>query len=167
MSSELELLKKEFSDILKKYGDNIYYIALMHTKNEMDAQDIVQEVFLKYAQRQESFESEEHRKAWLIRVTVNMCINLSKSAWITKNTELKEEILPSVKSPEDNNYVQEAVFRLPEKYRMVVHLFYFEGYSIKEIGNITGQKENAVKTQLSRARNLLKDILRGEYEYEF
>lgn len=167
MLSDYELLEQEFSRVLKQYGDNIYYIALMHTKSEMDAQDIVQEVFLKYAQRQEEFESEEHRKAWLIRVAVNMCINLNKSAWNTKNTELKEEILPSVKSPEDNNYVQEAVFKLPEKYRMVVHLFYFEGYSIKEIGNITGQKENAVKTQLSRARNLLKDILRGEYEYEF
>ncbi len=167
MSADFEQLKIDFNNILKKYGDTIYYIALMHTKNEMDAQDIVQDVFLKYAQRQEVFESEEHRKAWLIRVTVNMCINLNKSAWATKNTELKEEILPSVKSPEDNNYIQEAVFKLPEKYRMVVHLFYFEGYSIKEISSITGQKENAVKTQLSRARNQLKDILRGEYEYEF
>ncbi len=159
-------LQTEFEKVLRQYGDNIYHIALLHTGNNMDAQDIVQEVFLKYAQRQEPFESDEHRKAWLIRVTINMCTNLKKSAWSKKTTELNEDILSSDDIESDHNNVHDAVMKLPEKYRTAIHLFYFEGYSVKEIADITDQKQNAVKTQLSRARNLLKNILKGEFEYE-
>ena len=159
-------LQMEFERVLRQYGDNIYHIALLHTKNNMDAQDIVQEVFLKYAERQDAFESDEHRKAWLIRVTVNMCKNLLKSSWFKKTTDLNEDILPTTSIESEQNTVVDAVMKLPEKYRDVIHLFYFEGYSIKEISDITGQKVNAVKTQLSRARNQLKNILKGEFDFE-
>ncbi len=156
----------EFEQILRKYGDSIYRIALVHTQNEMDAQDIVQEVFLKYAGSRDTFSSDEHLKAWLIRVTINRCTDLKRSAWNRKTTELKDEIIPAMEFIPDESGVYSAVMNLPAKYRDVIHLFYYEGYSIREISSITGQKENAVKTQLSRGRSILKNALKGEYDHE-
>lgn len=155
----------EFEQILRKYGNNIYRIALVHTQNEMDAQDIVQEVFLKYAGNSDKFRSDEHLKAWLIRVAINLCTDLKRSAWNKKTTELSDECLPSEEFSTSESELHQAVMSLPEKYKNVIHLFYYEGYSIKEISQITEQKENAVKTQLSRGRNILKDVLKGEYDY--
>lgn len=157
--------RREFEKVLRKYSDNIYSIALLHTKNKADAQDIVQEVFLKYAKADKEFQSAEHEKAWLIRVTINMCINLTKSAWSTKTTELSEEDTPYAEFETSESDVYQAVMNLPDKYRDVIHLYYYEGYSIKEIGILTSQKDNTVKTQLSRARVLLKNVLEGGYDY--
>ena len=155
----------EFEKILRKYGDSIYRIALVHTQNEMDAQDIVQEVFLKFARNASQFQSDEHIKAWLIRVAINMCTDLKRSAWNRKTTELNDECLPADEFTTGESELYQAVMSLPVKYKDVIHLFYYEGYSIKEISRITEQKENAVKTQLSRGRVLLKELLKGEYDY--
>ena len=155
----------EFEKILRKYGDSIYRIALVHTQNEMDAQDIVQEVFLKFARNASQFQSDEHIKAWLIRVAINMCTDLKRSAWNRKTTELNDECLPAEEFTTGESELYQAVMSLPVKYIDVIHLFYYEGYSIKEISRITEQKENAVKTQLSRGRVLLKELLKGEYDY--
>lgn len=155
----------EFEQILRKYGDNIYRIALVHTQNEMDAQDIVQEVFLKYAKNADKFRSDEHLKAWLIRVAINMCTDLKRSAWNKKTTELNDECIPAEEFKTSESDLYQAVMSLPAKYKDVIHLFYYEGYSIKEISLITEQKENAVKTQLSRGRTILREVLKGEYDY--
>ena len=155
----------EFEKILRKYGDSIYRIALVHTQNEMDAQDIVQEVFLKFARNASQFQSDEYIKAWLIRVAINMCTDLKRSAWNRKTTELNDECLPAEEFTTGESELYQAVMSLPVKYKDVIHLFYYEGYSIKEISRITEQKENAVKTQLSRGRVLLKELLKGEYDY--
>ncbi len=155
----------EFEQTVRQYADNIYRIALLHTQSDMDAQDIVQEVFMKYAVNKKPFNSDEHKKAWLIKVTINMCIDLKRSAWSKKTTELTDENSPSVQFESSESDVYQAVIKLPEKYRTVVHLFYYEDYSVKTISNITGQSESTVKTQLSRARVLLKNILKEEYEY--
>lgn len=155
----------EFEKILRKYGDSIYRIALVHTQNEMDAQDVVQEVFLKFARNASQFQSDEHIKAWLIRVAINMCTDLKRSAWNRKTTELNDECLPAEEFTTGESELYQAVMSLPVKYKDVIHLFYYEGYSIKEISQITEQKENAVKTQLSRGRVLLKELLKGEYDY--
>ena len=155
----------EFEKILRKYGDSIYRIALVHTQNEMDAQDIVQEVFLKFARNASQFQSDEHIKAWLIRVAINMCTDLKRSAWNRKTPELNDEYLQAEEFTTGESELYQAVMSLPVKYKDVIHLFYYEGYSIKEISRITEQKENAVKTQLSRGRVLLKELLKGEYDY--
>lgn len=157
----------EFENIIRKYGDNIYRIALVHTQNEMDAQDIVQEVFMKYAKNYKSIQSDEHLKAWLIRVTINLCTDLKRSAWSKNKAEFTEENLPAKEFETNESDVYSAVMKLPEKYKSAIHLFYYEGYSIKEIGQLTDQSESAVKTQLSRARTMLKETLEGEYEYAF
>lgn len=155
----------EFEQILRKYGDSIFRIALVHTQNEADAQDIVQEVFLKYARNTEQFRSDEHLKAWLIRVAINMCTDLKRSAWNRKTTELKDECLPAEEFRTNESELYQAVMSLPAKYKDVIHLFYYEGYSVKEISSLTEQKENAVKTQLSRGRAILREVLKGEYDY--
>ena len=128
-------------------------------------QDIVQEVFLKVARNASQFQSDEHIKAWLIRVAINMCTDLKRSAWNRKTTELNDECLPAEEFTTGESELYQAVMSLPVKYKDVIHLFYYEGYSIKEISRITEQKENAVKTQLSRGRVLLKELLKGEYDY--
>lgn len=159
--------QKKFKAIIDRYGDNIYRIALLHTRNKMDAQDIVQEVFLKYAKSEKNFDSDEHIKAWLIRVTINMCIDLRKSAWSSRVSELNDNIIADDETGGDESGLQSAVMKLPEKYINIIHLFYYEDYSIKEIADITNQNEGTIKMQLSRARGLLKKILKGDQDYAF
>lgn len=159
--------EKRFENIIRQYGDNIYRIAWLHTKNEMDAQDIVQEVFLRYSKSEKNFDSQEYIKAWLIRVTINLCNDLKRKQMKENAAELNENTADSHEYFNHDSEVSLAVKQLPEKYRSVIHLFYYEGYSVKEIGDITHVSEGAVKMQLSRARRLLKNMLKGESEYAF
>ena len=158
--------QKKFKAIIDRYGDNIYRIALLHTRNNMDAQDIVQEVFLKYAKAEKNFDSDEHIKAWLIRATINMCIDLNRSAWSSRASKLNDNIIEADETGGGESSLRSAVMQLPEKYKNVIHLFYYDDYSIKEIAYITNQNEGTIKMQLSRARSLLKNILKGEPDYE-
>lgn len=159
----------DFTQVIEKYSDNIYRIALVHTRNEADAKDIVQDTFLKYVTRIKQgnpFESEEHEKAWLIRVTINKCTDLNRS-WISKSSELSDDIISANDFISDSDDVLNAVNRLPENYKNVIHLFYFEEYSINEISNILDMKINTVKTHLSRGRNMLREFLGEEFAYEY
>ena len=128
-----------------------------------DMEDVFQNVFLKYMLYKGSFENEEHEKAWLVRVTVNACgdwlRSLSRRRWIPLESLLEEGDAPDDASRE----VMEAVLQLPEKYRRVIYLFYYEGYSAVEIAGILGKKENTVYTWLSRARAMLREKLGGEW----
>ena len=135
-------------------------------KNKSDAEDVFQEVFLRLVQHQDKISDEEHLKAWLIRVTLNCCKKQFDSAWRRKTVSMEEQKEAGYEEEYEENVIYKEVQNLPEKYRTVIHLFYFEEYSVKEIGEITGQKESAVKTQLSRARGILKEKLKGEFGYE-
>lgn len=156
--------------IIQQYSDMVYRLAYARTRNKADAEDLFQEVFLKCHKTNQQFSSEEHCKAWLIRTTVNLSKNLLTSAW-KKKVVLKEE--PSRNSgnystsllENDRGEVFYAVMKLPEKYRIVIHLYYYEDYSVSEIANILNRKDSTVKTQLFRARELLKQNLKGEYDY--
>ncbi|MCI9074162.1 MAG: sigma-70 family RNA polymerase sigma factor, partial [Lachnospiraceae bacterium] len=138
-------------------------ICLVHLKNMHDTEDVFQNVFLKYMLYKDSFENEEHEKAWLVRVTVNACTDwlrsLSRRRWIPLESLLEEGNAPDNASRE----VMEAVLQLPEKYRRVIYLFYYEGYSAVEIAGILGKKENTIYTWLSRARGILREKLGGEW----
>jgi RNA polymerase sigma-70 factor (ECF subfamily) len=127
-----------------------------------DAEDIVQEVFLRTYEKAPEFESEEHEKAWLIRVTVNLCNSQLRSPWYKRRWPLLESY-PATE-PEQHELL-EQIMTLPSKYRTVIHLFYYEGYSIKDISGVTGQKESTVRCHLTRARQKLKSILK-EDDYE-
>lgn len=148
----------ETESIIRKYGDMVYRIAFVNMKKRHISDDIYQDVFLKLVKQNRIFDSEEHLKAWLIRTTVNCCKDYRKSYWF-KNIIFEETEQPSAESAEKTGYVTECVQRLPEKYRTVIHLYYYEEYSIKEIAEILDSKENTISSLLSRGRNKLKKIM--------
>ncbi len=147
--------------VIELYKDMVYRIALTHTGNKYDADDIFQEVFLRYIRKVTVFDCEEHRKAWFIRVTINCSNKLYSSAWFKKTTRLDNEI--PVQMPEEENLVYKTLIRLPKKYKTVLFLFYFENMSVAEISKTTGIKESTIRTQLSRGRDIMKQKLKGDY----
>jgi len=144
---------------VKFYEDKLFRTALAVVGNNADAEDIVQEVFIKLFQKQPDFESDDHEIAWLIRVTVNLCKNYLRSFWRKKTAPLLDT---HPAQDEEQRETMQAVLALPSKYRVIIHLYYYEGYSTKEIAEITEQKESNVRQLLTRARRKLKDFLEGE-----
>lgn len=162
-----EKIKRDFSTIVQKYSNSIYRLVLLHTNNRADAQDIVQETFLRYAVHVRKNGDIAHEKAWLLKVAVNLCTDIGRSPWSKGKTELEDWFVPAEEfSSESENDVYQALMRLPEKYRSVIHLYYYEGYSINEISSVTGMNTNTIKTHLSRGKKLLKEKLVEEYDYE-
>ena len=150
--------------IIRKYFDTVYRLALARVGNRDWADDVVQDVFLRYIKSDKDFSDEEHIKAWLITVTVNCTKSLFMSPWNKKHVPLTEDI--EFETPERND-VYFAVAKLPVKYRTVIHLFYYEDMPIKQIAEVLGTKEATVKSLLHRARTLLKPLLGGREDYEF
>lgn len=148
-------------DVLKKYSDMVFKIAVTHTRNYEDAQDVFQNVFLRYIRKKHIFKDENHLKATLIRMTVNLCKNIYASAWYRHTTELPE-CLSSEHIDEESRELYFAIHELPMKYRTVIHLYYYEDMSIVEMSNLLGLKSSTIKSQLRRGRTLLKQNLRGE-----
>ncbi len=144
---------------VEEYGNMVYRLAFFYTNSKYDADDIYQDVFFKYLQNKKQFKNEEHKKAWLIKVTINSCKKLWLSSWKRKTDLLSEEI--KFETEEDIGLYNE-IKKLPKKYRVVIHLFYYEQYSIKEIGLILKQKESTIRTWLTRARKLLKNQIKEE-----
>jgi RNA polymerase sigma-70 factor (ECF subfamily) len=145
--------------IIKQNENKMFRTALAILGGKVDAEDIVQDVFIKLFEKQPYFESPEHETAWLIRATVNQCKNFLRSHWWKKTVPLLDTYPAQT---DEQQSIIETVLSLPSKYRIVIHLFYYEGYSTKEIAEITEQKESTVREQLTRARRLLKDFLEGE-----
>ena len=149
----------EIERVVNEYATMLLRVAYSQLNNRAEAEDTVQEVLLKYMEKAPIFQSEEHEKAWLLRVTVNHCKNHLASAWFRKREDLDEGI-PALDNAELE--VVSAVAALPAKYRAVVHLYYFEGYSTKEIAEILHSRPNTVSSRLSRARALLAKALKEE-----
>lgn len=149
----------EIKEVIEKYESMVYKLALARTKNQADADDVFQEVFFKYFQSNLEFKSEEHKRAWLIRVTINCSNNIFNSAWFKRTIQLDENI----EFNDEEREVYYSVLQLPLKYRTVIHLYYYEKLSITEISNILKVRESTIRSQLSRARNMLKNDLKGEY----
>ena len=151
--------------VIEKYSPMVYRLAYSLVKSRADADDIHQEVFLKYMKYRPRFESEEHEKAWFIRVTTNQCRNWWKMAWrkrVVSLSEYKEDDVTQDFSAKKNEDIIETVKLLPQKYRVVIHLFYYEELSIEEISNILGRKASTVRTQLTRARKQLSKLLKED-----
>lgn len=151
------------NDIIKKYFNMVYKLALSQTKNIHNAEDIVQNVFLKYLQNSHKLVNPEHEKAWLIRVTLNECKSFFTSSWQKKIVPLDESLGISFDTPEKSDAYY-ATLKLPPKYRAVIHLFYYEDMSVAEISKVLRQKESTVKVHLHRGRELLKKYLQGGYD---
>jgi len=148
--------------VIERYKNTVFRIAFAYCKNRSDADDIFQEVILRYLKARPEFNSEEHEKAWFVRVTVNCCKKHFFSSWNRKTMPIDEDIRFETAEQSDLFY---AVMDLPLKYRIVIHLYYYEGYKIKQIAEMTKQKETTVATQLQRARQLLKTRLKEELIY--
>lgn len=155
-------------ELLAKYSDMVYRLAYARAGNVHDAQDITQEVFLKYIKANKEFHDEEHRKAWLLTVAANTGNSFMTSAWFRHRAEYDDSVGEPSYEPKmaQDNEVALAVGQLPEKCRIVIHLFYYEELSIKEISSILKTSEGNVKSRLSRARDMLKKKLEaGNYEF--
>lgn len=153
-----DMSEAEFDAALAQYGDTVYRLAFAYTRNRADADDVFQEVFLRYFRRAPAFETEEHRKAWLLRVTINR----AKSCLSKMLHEPQETADAAPFSAPESLELHEALLRLAPKYRTVIHLFYYEGYTAEEIGALLHRKPATVRTQLTRARSRLADLLRDE-----
>ena len=147
-----------FTQTVKAYMDTIYRVALNYLRDPSAAEDVCQEVFLRLFRSGPSFDSPEHCRNWLIHVALNECRRALASPW--RRIEIREE-LPSdsrVPTPEEES-VFRAVMELPQKYRVVLHLYYYEGYSTKEIAGLLRRTESTVRSQLDRGRERLKQLL--------
>ena len=142
---------------VKRWGDMVWRLALARTANVADAEDVFQEVFLRYFRHEDRFDSDEHRKAWLIRCTVNRAKSLVASPWRRRTVPL--ETAEEVGVEDDYREVYSAVLSLPAKYRTAIHLHYFEGLSVAEMAETLNVPEGTVKSQLSRGRALLREML--------
>jgi len=142
--------------VIKKHQNKLYRTAIAIMGNKADAEDIVQDAFIKLFEKQKEFESLDHEVAWLIRVAVNLCKNRLRSYWWRRTVPLLDTYPAKNDSQLD---LMQVIAALPAKYRMVIHLFYYEGYATKEIAEITTQNESTVRQQLTRARRKLKDFL--------
>lgn len=149
--------------VMEAYADMVRRICFVHLKNRHDTEDVFQNVYMKYMLYEGSFESTEHEKAWFVRVTINACTDwlrsLSRKKWIPLDA-LAEE---SAALDDSSKEILEVILKLPEKYRDVIYFFYYEEYTAVEIAKILGKKENTVYTWLSRARDILRERLGGEW----
>ncbi|MGN0171791.1 MAG: RNA polymerase sigma factor [Acutalibacteraceae bacterium] len=154
--------EQEVNRAIERYADTVRRICMIHLKNSADTEHIFQTVFLKYLLHSAPFESEEHEKAWLIRVTINACKDLLKSFFRNHTVSLDEVTEQPMPLAPDHREVLEAVLSLSPKYRDVVYLYYYEDYTAEQIGRILGKNVNTIYTRLTRSKQLLKDKLGGD-----
>ena len=154
----MTLTQQQRTQVVERWGDMVYRLALARTANVPDAEDVFQEVFLRFFRHEDRFANDEHRKAWLIRCTVNRCKSLLASPWRKRTVPL--ETAEEVGVEDDYREVYAAVLSLPAKYRSVIHLYYFEGLSVAEMAQTLDVPEGTIKSQLSRGRALLRDMLK-------
>ena len=138
-------------------------LAYSYLHNMQDAEDILQETLIRYLQSAPVFENSEHEKAWLLRVAVNLSKNRIDYNRLRETDELDEKLQQEER--EDLAFVWEAVRELPEHYREVIHLYYYEGYSTKEIAKILQSRESTVRSNLKRGREKLKAVLKEAYDF--
>lgn len=155
-------MRLKTEDAMEKYRDNVFAAAFSILKNPDDADDIVQETFLAYHRETKDFESEEHIRAWLLRVAINKAKNESRKLFRRARVPLEEYMETLIfETPAAENLFEE-VMKLPSKYRIVLHLFYYEDYPVKDISAMLGVSESNVKVRLNRGRKLLKGLLEEE-----
>jgi RNA polymerase sigma-70 factor, ECF subfamily len=157
----------EYNSCVDKYLKMVYRISFHYFGNREDAEDVSQDVFLKLYSHNTKFESEEELKAWLIRVTTNTCHSYFRNPFRKRKTEIDEKEIENIVGSSSSEQgiinrkvVMDAVMSLPERYRIVVYLYYYEEYSICQISNTLNIKETTIQTRLSRAREKLKSVLK-------
>lgn len=158
------VINQKAETILDTYGNSILRYAYSYLHNMSDAEEVLQDTLFRFLKTAPSFENAQHEKAWLLRVAANLSKNRIEYNALRKTDELNEELIAEQR--EDLSFVWEAVRTLPAKYSEVIHLFYFEGYSTKQISNILKINEVTVRSHLYRGRTRLKELLKEEYDFE-
>lgn len=163
----METVQENISRLIEEYGDMVMRIGYTYMKNQADAEDVVQDVFLRVMEKQPQFQNAEHQKAWLIRTAVNICKNKLNTFW-RRNKSSLDSITPAAADNDSDAAadVLAAVLSLPENHRLAVYMYYYEGYSTQEIADLLAKNHSTVRSYLRRARNQLKDLLKEEYDFD-
>lgn len=157
-------MRLETQALAEQYRDRLFAAAFQVCGNAADAEDAAQEALLRYHLSDKQFESQEHIRAWLLRVAINWAKNTSRSFW-RRNTLPLEEYMETLEFDcQESREIFREVMALPEKYRLVIHLYYYEDYSVQEIARILGISESNVKVRLSRGRQMLKATLQEVWD---
>ena len=159
-------MRLETQALAEQYRDRLFAAAFQVCGNAADAEDAAQEALLRYHLSDKEFENQEHIRAWLLRVAVNWAKNISRSFWRRNTLPLEEYMETLTFDCQDSREIFREVMALPEKYRLVIHLYYYEDYSVEEIGRILGIRVSNVKVRLSRGRQMLKATLQEVWDDE-
>lgn len=152
---------EDVETIIERYGDLLYRLCILMLKNESDAEDVIQETLIKFYRKAPAFENADHEKAWLIRVATNECRDLLRFRVRHPLAEVEQIMVASEDSTDSG--ILEALASLPEKYKLVLALYYVEGYKVEDIAKIIGRTSSAVKMRLQKGRRLLEKVYREEY----
>ena len=165
MANSLLRTDKEIEEIYRRQSKTVYRVCFAYLKSAADAEDALQDTFLQLIRKGPAFESEEHEKAWLIRTASNICLNVLRHWWRKREDidELYELAGPENKESGD---VLRAVMALPDRYRIVIYLYYYEGYSTVEIAKMLNRPESTVRNHLHEARARLKEALGEDFDEE-
>ena len=155
-------MEETFAQAYAAWGATLYRLAAMYVGSAAEAEDVLQDVFVKLLSQKRTFQDQEHQKRWLIRVTVNLCKDHLRSARRRETVPLEDRDMPG---REEDRELLALVLSLPEAYRAAVHLHYYEGYSVSEIGRILGLGESAVKMRLKRGREYLRLEMEDEHDH--
>lgn len=161
MATSLLRTDKEIVALYQRHVKTVYRVCFAYMKNPADTEDAVQETFLRLIKSNPVFENQEHEKAWLIRASSNVCKNMLRPKWRKRESLQDHENLPTGGEMEIDG-VFEAVAALPDRYKTVVYLYYYEGYTSAEIARALGKPQSTIRNHLSEARTILKPILGGE-----
>lgn len=159
-------MRLSIQELVDEYKDNIYAVAFNVCKNAQDAEDVVQNTFISYYTEKKEFENRQHIRAWLIRVAINKAKNVNRTFWRRNVLSLKDYIGTLEFDTSESEELFSAVMKLPGKYRIVIHLFYYEDYSVNEIADILNISVSNVKVRLCRGRSMLRECIKEEWEDE-
>ena len=165
MSNSLLRTDKEIAEIYSRHSKTVYRVCFAYMKNPADTEDAVQDTFFRLIKSGPAFESEEHEKAWLIRTAANICKNTLKHWW-RKRESIDDHYDLAVSDHIETDDVLKAVMELPEKYKTVVYLYYYEGYPSKTIADILKKPQSTIRNYLREARAILKESLGENFDEE-
>lgn len=146
------------------YQDNLFAVAFNICQNTQDAEDVIQDTFVQYYTTKKEFENEQHIRAWLLRVVINKAKNVTRTFWRRNKISIEDYMETLTFDTPESETLFETVMQLPEKYRIAIHLYYYEDYAVREIADILKLSESNVKTRLSRGRAMLKKELKEEWD---
>ncbi len=153
-------------ELVDRYKDNVFRVALSVSRNPEDAEDVVQDTFITYMESDRQFENEEHIRRWLLRIAINKSKNIVMGFWYRNRMSLEDYLAETqFQDPEDRSVI-ESILSLPKANRIVIYLYYYEGYQVREMAEILRVSEGTVKSRLFRGRKMLKNILQEEEDHD-